>query len=143
MNAFLSLPETFFITYGDSYLDIDYCNIYNTYISEKKGDCGLMTVFKNEGKWDSSNVIFNNGIIELYSKKNRFGDMNYIDFGLGILSKSNFKDWKSGVNFDLAEIYESLSIQKNLLGFEVYNRFYEIGSFGGIEDLFNYIKTKQ
>lgn len=143
VKAFPFLPDTFFITYGDSYLDINYQQIYDVYIIKSGDNKGLMTVFKNAGKWDSSNVVFSNGVVELYSKKNRIASMNYIDFGLGILSKTNFNKRKSGVNFDLSEIYELLAYEKKLIGFEVYNRFYEAGSFTGIEDFSNYINTKK
>lgn len=143
VNAFRFLPETFFITYGDSYLDVDYLAINNVYLAENQDDYGLMTVYNNAGKWDSSNVIFKNNILEYYSKKNKIESMNYIDFGIGILAKQHFKNRMLGENFDLSEIYEKLSLEQKLIGFEVFNRFYEVGSFSGIEDLSNYLKIKQ
>ena len=142
VNAFSFLPETFFITYGDSYLDINYKDVYITYMDKRDENIGLMTVFRNSGKWDESNVIFTNDMIELYSKKNKTSLMNYIDFGLGILSKCHFSKKIAGNNFDLSEIYETLSIKKKLYGFEVFNRFYEVGSFSGIDDFSNHLKIK-
>jgi len=138
------LPDNFFITYGDSYLDIDYKEIENYFNRNKKNDTtSLMTVFKNEGKWDTSNVIFENNKILLYSKRIKDPKMQYIDYGLGILAKNNFKGFPENENFDIAEIYEKLSIDKNLLGLETIRRFYEVGSFSGIEDISNYIKLKK
>jgi len=127
------LPDTFFVLYGDSYLDIDYQKVENAYrLSGKKA---LMTVYKNEGRWDSSNVIFKNNELIRYSKKDKTEDMNYIDYGLGILSKSVLIEHPACDAFDLADIYEELSEKNELFGFEVFERFYEIGSPQGLEDL--------
>ncbi|GHV83989.1 D-glycero-D-manno-heptose 1-phosphate guanosyltransferase [Spirochaetia bacterium] len=127
------LPETFFILYGDSYLDIDYQNVEDAFISSNKK--GLMTVFKNDDNFDTSNVIFKNNQIVTYNKKQKSRDMNYIDYGLGILHRSVFDSFPANKPFDLAEIYEQLSGEKQLAGYEVFERFYEIGSPAGLEDL--------
>ena len=101
-----------------------------------------MTVFSNKDKWDTSNVVFDGKNIKLYSKKNKIPAMDYIDYGVGILNKNNFVDRIENANFDLSEIYENLSKDENLIGFEIVNRFYEIGSFSGIEDISAYLKNK-
>ena len=127
------LPDDFFVLYGDSYLDIDYKKVADAYhLSKRKA---LMTVFKNEGKWDSSNVLFMDNELVCYSKKNKTKDMNYIDYGLGILNKSVFNEYADCMKFDLADVYEKLSKTNELLGFEAYERFYEIGSLQGLDDL--------
>jgi len=43
-----------------------------------------MTVFRNDGQWDASNVEFEEGRILAYSKKSRTPRMRYIDYGLGV-----------------------------------------------------------
>ncbi|GHU08075.1 hypothetical protein FACS1894151_03380 [Spirochaetia bacterium] len=127
------LPDTFFVLYGDSYLDIAYQNIENAYrVSGKKG---LMTVFKNEDQWDTSNVIFQDNKLIKYSKTNKTKDMQYIDYGLGVLNKSAFAAFPTGTVFDLAAVYEQLSDKNQLEGYEVFERFYEIGSPKGLADL--------
>ena len=98
-----------------------------------------MTIFRNEGQWDSSNVIYEDGKITTYSKKNKNEKMLYIDFGLGILTHTHFVKYKSNSTFDLSEIYENAAQEQTLLGYEVFNRFYEIGSFSGIEELSTYL----
>jgi NDP-sugar pyrophosphorylase family protein len=139
-----NIASPFFITYGDSYLDINY-NDVETFFNENKKDelTGLMTVFGNYGKWDTSNVIFENKTLLLYSKKKKNDRMLYIDYGVGILSKNDFDNYHEGAIFDLADVYEQLSIDQNLLGFEVRNRFYEVGSFTGINDISNYLKQNK
>jgi NDP-sugar pyrophosphorylase family protein len=127
------LADNFFILYGDSYLDIDYQNVENVYlVSDKKG---LMTVFKNDDKWDTSNVIFENNELIKYSKKNKVKEMNYIDYGLSVLNKSVFAVFPKDTAFDLAEVFEQLSDKKQLFGYEVFERFYEIGSPEGLAEL--------
>jgi NDP-sugar pyrophosphorylase family protein len=135
-----NLPDDFFILYGDAYLDIDYQKIESAYLSSDKK--GLMTVFKNEDKWDTSNVVFQNNELIKYSKKQKIKEMNYIDYGLGILNKSAFALFSADTSFDLADIYEQLSNEKQLQGYEVFERFYEIGSPKGLEDLRNKLEIK-
>jgi len=83
-KALPELPEHFFVLYGDSYLPCDYAAVQKSFLNCRKQ--ALMTVFKNNGQWDSSNVEFKFGQIINYDKKNKTDRMHYIDYGLGILS---------------------------------------------------------
>lgn len=129
------LPDTFFVLYGDSYLNINYQKVEQVY--QMSGKKGLMTIFKNENRWDTSNVIFQDNTLIKYSKTNKTKGMNYIDYGLGVLNKSAFAAFPPGTVFDLATVYERLSDERQLEGFEVFERFYEIGSPQGLADLCN------
>lgn len=131
-NALYLTGENFFVMYGDSYLDTDFKPIADYFFSNKK--YGLMTVFLNNDKWDKSNVEFVNGEIINYDKKTLNCNMQYIDYGLGILSHKAFKDFEYQNEFDLESVYKNLLKKKELAGFEVKERFYEIGSFKGIEE---------
>src|SRR5262245_20561674 len=51
-----ALDESFLMTYGDSFLPIDFAAVFRAF--EVSGKPALMTVFRNDGRWDSSNVIF-------------------------------------------------------------------------------------
>jgi len=127
------LPNTFFVLYGDSYLDVNYQKVENAFkMSDKKG---LMTVYKNNNQWDTSNVVYKQNKLIKYSKTNKTEDMNYIDYGLGILKSSVFTAFASNSVFDLATVYEQLSNENQLEGYEVFERFYEIGSPQGLSDL--------
>jgi len=127
------LPDTFFVLYGDSYLEIPYAPLVDSFeASDKKG---LMTVYENKDLYDVSNVIFQNGELITYRKHDKVEEMRHIDYGLGILRKDVFRDFSSEKAFDLAEIYEKLVIKKQLLGYEVFKRFYEIGSPEGLSEL--------
>lgn len=131
-NAFPLLDENFFVLYGDSYLTTDFQKAGEYFLSDSKS--GLMTVFRNENKWDKSNIEFIKGNIIRYDKKIKDEKMKYIDYGLGILNKKAFDEFKDKTIFDLEAVYQDLISKYDLLGYEVSERFYEIGSFKGLEE---------
>ena len=133
IKALPKLGEIFFVIYGDSYLFADYEEVHRKFLSS--GKKALMTVFKNEGKWDSSNVVFDNGSVVKYDKNNRTPDMEYIDYGLAIISKEVFAGMPEAEAVDLADIYRGLVSGGQMAGLEVFERFYEIVSFSGLEEL--------
>ena len=135
------LGDEFFVLYGDSWLEVDYLAVQRTY--EKSKSSALMAVFRNEGRWDTSNVEMGGNQIKLYSKDQRNPRMTHIDYGLGILKPQLFKNYPENTKFDLAEIYESLSESGRLASFEATNRFYEIGSHDGLNELNQLIKQNK
>jgi N-acetyl-alpha-D-muramate 1-phosphate uridylyltransferase len=135
------LGEQFFILYGDSYLPCDYRAVANSF--QASGKSGLMTVFRNEGRWDSSNVEYSDARILAYDKKNRTPRMEFIDYGLGMLRAEALARIPDGQPFDLAQLYQDLLHDDQLAAFEVKMRFYEIGSLEGIQDLSNYLAVSK
>lgn len=131
-NALSKLGESFFVMYGDSYLLCDYAAIERNF--ECASVLGMMTVFRNEGKWDTSNVEFEAGTILAYSKTNRNPRMHYIDYGLGVFHAEAFERVPAGKPCDLAVVYADLLQRKQLAAFEARERFYEIGSPGGLKE---------
>jgi NDP-sugar pyrophosphorylase family protein len=127
------LPEDFLVLYGDAYLPIDYQAVAAHFRTKRMP--ALMTVFRNEDAWDRSNVWFEKGTLRRYSKTERLPQMRYIDYGLTICSRSIFADYPADEPFDLAAVFEKLSERGELAGFEVFQRFYEIGSHDGLEEL--------
>ena len=87
-TALIQVGRKFFRMYGDSYLACDYAAIEREFL--QSGKLGLMTVFRNDGRWDASNVEFEAGRILAYSKKNRTSRMRYIDYGLGVFRAEAF-----------------------------------------------------
>jgi len=132
-QALPHLPDNFFVLYGDSYLSCHYATIQNAFLNGRKH--ALMTIFKNQGQWDSSNVEFKYGQILQYDKKNKTSRMHHIDYGLGIFNKQAFNFIPDNMEYDLALIYQTLVVQQELAAFEVTERFYEIGSLAGITEL--------
>jgi NDP-sugar pyrophosphorylase family protein len=133
------LDEHFFVLYGDSYLPCDYRAVAGAFLDS--GKLGLMTVFRNEGRWDASNADFSSGRIHAYSKENRTPQMRYIDYGLGVFHASALSGLPDGASRDLADVYQDLLARGELAGFEVHERFYEIGSLDGRRDLAEYLTT--
>ncbi|MDA8915102.1 sugar phosphate nucleotidyltransferase [Alphaproteobacteria bacterium] len=136
-QALPMLAENFFVLYGDSFLPIRFEPVEQEFFSAKKP--ALMTVLKNGNQWDKSNVDYREGVLVEYNKHEPRPEMSFIDYGLGVLSASTLGSYPIGQAFDLAEIYHSLSIEGQLAGYEVYERFYEIGSHSGIKETENYI----
>jgi NDP-sugar pyrophosphorylase family protein len=133
------LGQDFFVLYGDSYLEIDYAAVQAAYRGSAKP--ALMTVFRNEGQWDTSNVLFDGENILRYDKRHPTADMKYIDYGLGVLSSDLLKH-RGSEAFDLADIYAELVGESRLAGFEATKRFYEIGTPSGLALTESYLKDK-
>ncbi len=136
-RAISRLGDAFFVLYGDSYLDCDYSAIESAFHSS--GRMGLMTVFRNTNLWDRSNVIYENGRIHRYDKKNLVPEMKHIDYGLGVLKSSALEHYPENCKLDLATVYEDLLAQDQLEGYEVSQRFYEIGSPVGLQETQEYL----
>jgi N-acetyl-alpha-D-muramate 1-phosphate uridylyltransferase len=140
-NALPKLGKTFFVMYGDSYLPCDYAAISRNF--ESAGVLGMMTVFRNEGKWDASNVEFAAGKIVAYSKANRNPRMRYIDYGLGVFRAEAFDILPVGEASDLAELYMDLLQRRQLAAYEVTERFYEIGSPEGLRETAEFLAAQR
>ena len=132
----LALPrlgEKFFVLYGDSYLPIDFAPVAESF--ERSGKLGLMTVYRNEGRYDTSNVVFADSEIKVYDKQTRLPEMRHIDYGLSVFRAAALDEYPAGAKFDLADLMQRLVARRQLAGFEVVERFYEIGSPGGLAEL--------
>jgi NDP-sugar pyrophosphorylase family protein len=119
--------------YGDSYLPLWIAPVWDAY--RISGKPALMTIFRNEQRWDKSNVEFRAGRILRYEKKYPTPAMQHIDYGLSALSAEVFDFWSACESFDLAAVYSDLVNRRQLAGYEVQERFYEIGSRSGLEEM--------
>jgi NDP-sugar pyrophosphorylase family protein len=136
-RALPRLREKFFVMYGDSYLTCDYAAIAQEFSRRNKP--GLMTVFRNDGQWDASNVEFEEGSILAYSKKNRSARMRYIDYGLGVFRAEAFSRTRAT---DLADVYAELLQTGDLAAVEVHERFYEMGSPAGLKEMTSFLSQR-
>lgn len=128
-NALPLLGGSFFVLYGDSYLPCEYAAVERAF--RESGKTGLMTVFRNEGQWDTSNVEFAGGRVLAYDKQAPTPRMRHIDYGLGAFRREAFGEDAQ----DLAAVYQRLLRQGQLAAREIEERFYEIGSLEGLEAL--------
>jgi NDP-sugar pyrophosphorylase family protein len=119
------LGERFLVLYGDTYLRLNYQRAAASWASS--GLLGLMTVLRNEGLWDTSNVEFAGDRVVVYDKRNPTTTMHWIDYGLGGLDRSALELVASDVS-DLADLYHQLAARGELCGYAATERFYEIGT---------------
>ena len=127
-RALPQLDAQFLVLYGDSYLTCDYRAIARFFV--ESGKRGLMTVYRNDGKYDASNVDYRDGRIVRYAKG--VAGMTHIDYGLGGFRADAFTAFDG--KFDLVAVYQALIANDDVAGYEVRERFYEIGSPSGLDD---------
>jgi len=132
-RAISKLGERFLVTYGDSYMPVDYASVVEAFVRSEKP--ALMTLFENEGRWDASNVWFEAGEIHRYDKRVRTPQMRHIDYGISILTSGLFAGFGDDAPFDLSDLYSRLVSEKQMAAYEVKQRFYEIGSAQGLAEL--------
>lgn len=138
-----ALDEAFMVTYGDSFLPIDFGEVWQAFRACQAP--ALMTVFKNDGRWDQSNVVFEGGRV-LYDKQRRArdaADFDHIDYGLSALERSLVPRFvPEGGKADLATLFHHLSLSGELAGLEVHQRFFEIGSPAGLLDFEQWLTAR-
>ncbi|HUR56267.1 MAG TPA: nucleotidyltransferase family protein [Opitutaceae bacterium] len=133
IKALPRLGDAFFVLYGDSYLPVNYRAVGDFFL--RSGRLGLMTVYENHGRYDASNAWFEAGEIKVYDKKSKLPQMHHIDYGLGVFRSAAFAGFPPDTVVDLAEVQKSLLARGQLGGFEIKERFYEIGSHEGLKEL--------
>jgi NDP-sugar pyrophosphorylase family protein len=138
-----ALDESFLLTYGDSFLPIDFSAVWQAF--EAGSEPALMTVFRNDGRWDQSNAVFEQG--RVFYDKARLArpaqDFHHIDYGLSALQRSLIPSFvPSHGKADLATLFHALSLRGELAGFEVEQRFFEIGSPRGHQDFEQWVAAQ-
>jgi MurNAc alpha-1-phosphate uridylyltransferase len=126
-----ALAEDFVVLYGDSYLRVDLPAVRVFF--QKSGQAALMTVLRNDNRWGPSNADFDGQLVTRYSKT--AGNFEWIDYGLSVLARDVVAEIPPEEIVDLADLFTKLSREGRLAGFEVNERFYEIGSPAGLEEL--------
>jgi NDP-sugar pyrophosphorylase family protein len=134
------LGDAFFVLNGDSYLTFPFAAVQSAFFDE--GRPALMTVLRNDNRWDRSNVLFKNGQLIKYDKQSRAPDMAHIDYGVSVFSRDVFVDYEESRVLDLADICRNLSMGGRLAALEVSGRFYEIGSPQGMRDTEEFLSRK-
>ncbi|MBX7220714.1 MAG: nucleotidyltransferase family protein [Blastocatellia bacterium] len=133
------LGEVFWVLYGDSYLRFDYQAVFDGFAVS--GAQGLMTVLRNGNRWDKSNVVFQNGTLKCYDKHHPLPEMDYIDYGAALLRRAALERIPPDTFFDLADLYHNLVETGEMIGYEVTERFYEIGTPQGLQETEAFLKN--
>jgi NDP-sugar pyrophosphorylase family protein len=134
-----ALDESFFVLYGDSFLPIEFAPVWKAFEASEKP--ALMTILRNQDRWDRSNVIYAAGRVRLYDKDadpSIREQMKFIDYGLSAMKRTVIERAAEPV-FDLSTLFRDLSVAHQLAGYEVHERFYEIGSPEGLRDMEEYL----
>lgn len=138
------LESHFFVVYGDSYTDVPFRAIHfsqspSSGAPVRKGGLeaiSTMVTIRNGDRWDRSNVLFEHGRLVVYDKTRthpRSAEMRHIDYGVSLLSQEAVRRLPERQS-DLSTLFHALSVEGQLAGFEVANRFYEIGSPKGLDE---------
>jgi MurNAc alpha-1-phosphate uridylyltransferase len=135
------LGDVFWVMYADSYMDIDYRAVLSAFLAS--GKQGLMTVLRNGNRWDRSNVVFEDGRLIRYDKRVQTPEMQHIDYGVALLRREVLARIPSDRPSDLAELYTALVSEGNMIGYEVTQRFYEIGTPASLEEARQYLESRQ
>lgn len=131
-NAEPLLGPLFWVMYGDTYLPIDFAAVFAGFRGESA--LGLLTVFRNDNRLDRSNVVFRDGRLVEYDKRVPRPEMRHIDYGLALLRREALARIPPDTPYDLADLYAALAREGALEGFEVHQRFYEVGAPGGLAE---------
>ena len=114
-------------------LPIDYLAVGRAF--QDSGRLGLMTVYENRGRYEISNVQYEGGEIRVYDKKKLRPEMHHVDYGLGVFRAAAFEGFSREAPVDLADVQQALVARHQLAGYEIKERFYEIGSHAGLNEL--------
>lgn len=139
-RAYDLLEDDFLLIYGDSFMDIDYAEtVYRYYRGKSEGSRALMTVLRNNNRFDRSNVVMDGSRLVLYDKHDPTPDMEYIDYGVCMYERSLFKDFGEDEVFDISVIQHDLSVKGEMVAQTVTKRFYEIGSPESLAEFSRYV----
>jgi NDP-sugar pyrophosphorylase family protein len=138
-----ALPPRFFILNGDSYLSVSFTDVESAW--HASGLDAIMTVMRNNDRWDSSNATYADG--RVFYDKRAVGAaraaLKWIDYGLSATSSDVVAgSLQPGQRADLADLFHQLSVDGRLAGYEVSERFYEIGSPGGLRELEDHLRER-
>ena len=126
------LDHDFFVTYGDSYLLLDYREIMRGF---RQFDClAMMVVYHNGNRLEPSNVRVKDNLVITYDKERQGEGMAYINEGLSVLRRRALRLVPEGVPYSQEEFYQELIRRGQLLAYETPQRFYEIGSPRGLAE---------
>jgi NDP-sugar pyrophosphorylase family protein len=134
------LGDVFWVMYGDSYMDIDYRAVLAAFL--ERNCLALMTVLHNHNRWERSNVVFRAGQLLKYDKRVQTAEMTHVDYGVALLRRTVLERIAPHQPSDLADLYTSLVNEGQMNGYEVSQRFYEIGSPEGLRETRAYLEGR-
>jgi N-acetyl-alpha-D-muramate 1-phosphate uridylyltransferase len=140
--ALAHLAPCFVVTYGDSYLPFDYCAPLQVLAAHDDCD-GVMAVYRNQGRWDESNVITDGTWVTCYAKGMTDPRFDHIDYGATALRRAVIAALPAGERIGLDVIQSQLAAAGRLRSVVARDRFFEIGSPGGLAELDHHLRASQ
>lgn len=137
-NAEGLLGDVFFTMYGDSYLFLDLSAAMRYFKSQNK--LALMAVYKNYDRYGTSNTVVEGNLVKKFSKQEKTKNMVYIEYGANIFKKEVLNMIPQNQFYSLDDLFPRLIEMRQLLAFEVKERFYETGSPQGLKEFEEYIQ---
>ena len=131
-NAEAVLAPEFFVAYGDSYLLLEYRAIMKRF--RESDALAMMVVYRNEDRLEPSNVVMRDGHVIAYDKTTRLPGMVHVNQGLSVLRRRSLRLIPPSIPFSQEQLYQMLIRRQQLLAYETNQRFYEIGSFRGLDE---------
>ncbi|MDG6929058.1 MAG: nucleotidyltransferase family protein [Nitrososphaerota archaeon] len=126
------LRQTFFVTYGDAYLRLDYRAMMDALLAQE--ELALMAVYRNEGRFGRSDVVVKDGFVDVYDKEKSAPGMGWINFGVTAMKKQALGAADAGRVCDEPTFYGKLIGARQLRAYEVNERFYEVGSEASLRE---------
>lgn len=134
VHALPQLEEEFLVMYGDSYLPVNFRSLEEWIRTTRVG--AAMSVYRNQGLWDASNVRVEGSHVAFYSKTAAPGACDYIDYGLLYFRKNWISTYAGhAMPLDLSAMLTSLVETRELAAYAVESRFYEMGKPEGLAEL--------
>jgi histidinol-phosphate phosphatase family protein len=125
-RAVPQLPDAFWVTYGDTLLDVPLSRVEAQLGSHDV--LGVMTTLENRDRWETSNVDVEGGLVTAYEKGAPAGTYRWIDYGMLLLRRSAFAGFAPGSTFDLGDVLRRLVARRRLGSFDVSERFHDVGT---------------
>jgi NDP-sugar pyrophosphorylase family protein len=139
LAALAELPDAFWVTYADTYLQLDLAAAEQRF--RDANVLGLMTVLHNRDRWEPSNAVVEGGFVVAYGKGMSEGPAEHIDYGMVALRRDAFRDASADAAFDLGVIFNELAQARQLVAFEVAERFHDVGTPAALADTEEYFRS--
>jgi NDP-sugar pyrophosphorylase family protein len=138
-NAESLLEDSFFVLYGDAYLRLDYQALMDSILFSNR--LGAMAVLHNYDEYGPSDLLVEDGIVKEYDKKHSRPELEWVNFGVSALRRQALQLVEPRRFCDEETFYGQLIAQRQLIAFEVKDRFYEIGNPSGLEQFRSFIAS--
>jgi NDP-sugar pyrophosphorylase family protein len=136
-----SLGPSFWVTYGDSLLDVDVDRAEKEFLSTPA--LGMMTVLRNADRVEPSNVLVEDDCVAAYSKDPRPARAEHIDYGMLLFDAEAFESVSGLHAFDLIKVLAALIATRRLAAFVVTEPFHDIGTPETLRETERFVRARR